>query len=61
MSVEQKLCEMRKNQPHSISNAIACIEKRFVVKSSGISCLALMEQSENDSPAVKKSVQDCEI
>ena len=49
-----------------MSNTIACIDIMFAVKNSGISCLALIfnlsiEQSENDIPALKKSVQACEI
>ena len=37
-------------------NAIACIDKRFAVKNSGISFDIQLEQSENDNPAGKKSV-----
>ena len=40
MFVEQKLCEVKIFQLQSMSNAITCIDKRFVVKNTVISCLA---------------------
>ena len=65
MSIEQQWFEAKIFQLQSMSNTIACIDIMFAVKNSGISCLALIfnlsiEQSENDIPARKKSVQACE-
>ena len=42
MNIEQKLCKEKIFQLKSMSNAIRCIDKRFKVKNSGISCLALI-------------------
>ena len=48
-----------------MSNAIICIEKRFAVKNSGISCVALMLNLSNLKMKIqhrsKKLVQGCEI
>ena len=38
----KKLFQVKKFQLQSMSNAITCIDKRFAVKNSGISCLALI-------------------
>ena len=42
MSIEQKLCKMKKIQLKSMSNAIRCIDHRFAFKNSGVACLALI-------------------
>ena len=42
MNIEQKLCKEKIFQLKSMPNAIRCIDKRFEVKNSGISCLALI-------------------
>ena len=42
MSNEQKLCEVKIFQLQSMSNAIRCIDQRFALKNSRISCLALI-------------------
>ena len=44
------------SQHQFMSNVMRCINQRFAFKNSGISCLALMQQSENDNPACKKEV-----
>ena len=47
MSIEQKLYKVKIFQLQSMSNAIRCIDQRFVFKNSGISCLALIFNSNN--------------
>ena len=42
MCIEQKLCNVNVFQLQSMSNAIGCINQRFVFKNSGILCLALI-------------------
>ena len=42
MNIEQKLCKEKIFQLKSMPNTIRCIDKRFEVKNSGISCLALI-------------------
>ena len=42
MSIEQKLCKVKKFQLQSMSNTIRCIDHRFAFKNSGIACLALI-------------------
>ena len=42
MSMEQKLCELKKFQLQSMLNAIRCINHRFAFKNSCIACLALI-------------------
>ena len=58
MSIEHKLCEVKRYQ------ATRCINQRFVFKNSGISCLALIFNLKNLSTTVlyeKKSVAGGEI
>ena len=64
MSIEQKLCELKIFQLHSMSNAIRCINQRFAFKKTRISCLALIFKMKNLSMTVlyaKKSVAGGEI
>ena len=64
MSIEQKLCEVKIFQLQSMSNAIRCIDQRFVFKNSGISCPALIFNLNNLSTTVlyaKKLVAGGEI
>ena len=42
MSNEQKLCKVRIFQLQDMLNALTCINQRFVLKNSGISCLAMI-------------------
>ena len=42
MSIEQKLCKVKKIQLQSMSNAMRCFDHRFVFKNSGFACLALI-------------------
>ena len=62
MSIEQNLCEEKIFQLQAVSNAIRCIDQRFVFKNSGISCRQeswyilsgldiQFEQSDKDKPA----------
>ena len=53
MSIEQKLCEEDTFQLQYMSNAILCIDKRFVVKNSDISCLALMFNLNNPNMKIQ--------
>ena len=41
MRIENKLCKVKILQLQSIFNEMTCLDKRFAVKNSGISCLAL--------------------
>ena len=43
MNVEQNLCEVKIFQPQSMSNTMRCINQRFELKISGLSCLALID------------------
>ena len=52
MSIEQKMCKVKIFQLQSISNAMIYIDKRFVVKNSGISCLALIFNLSNPRTTV---------
>ena len=52
MSVEQKLCDVKNFQLQSMSNAITCIDKRFVVKDSGRSCVALIFNLSNQKTTI---------
>ena len=63
ISIQQELCTEKFFQVQWLqymSNTMICIDKRFVVKNSGISCLALLVnlgnhcQSDHDNPAHKK-------
>ena len=59
-----KTMQWKKLQLQSMPNAMMYFDKRFAVKNSGISCLALIfdpRKSENDNPARKKSVQGGDI
>ena len=47
MSIEQKLCKVKILKLQSMSSLITCIDKRFEVTNSGISCLALILNSSN--------------
>ena len=44
MGIFQKLCKEKIFQLQSKSNAITYVDKRFELKNSGISCLALIFQ-----------------
>ena len=64
VNIEQNFCQEEISQLKFMSNAMPYIDKSFAVKNSGPSCLAFdiqLEQSEDDNPARKKSVQGCEI
>ena len=52
MSIEQKLCKVKIFQLQSMSNAIRCIDQRFAVKNSSISCLALIFKLKNQSKTI---------
>ena len=45
MRIENKLCKVKIFQLQSMFNEITCIDKRFAVKNSGISCPALSNPS----------------
>ena len=42
MNIEQKLCKVKIFQLQSMLDAIRCIDQRFALKNSRISCLALI-------------------
>ena len=56
MSIEQKLCEVKIFWLQSMLNAIRCIDQRFEIKNSCISCLALIFNLKNytNIPLCKK-------
>ena len=57
MSIEQKMCEVKIFQLQAMSNAITCIDKRFVVDWPEIQ----LEQSNNDNPTPTKLDEGCEM
>ena len=60
MRNEQILCKVKIFQLQSMSNEITCINQRFAVKKSGISCLALIFVLSNLRRTILHYVAGCE-
>ena len=64
VSIKQNLCKLKIFPLQSMWNAIRCIDQRFAFKNSGISCLAMIFNLNNQKTTVwcaKKSVAVGEI
>ena len=62
MRIEQKLCKEKiVFQFQSMSNAIGCMDKRFAVENSGISCLALIFKSSNPTMTILHANQSVPV
>ena len=56
MIVEQKICEEKKFQLQSMSNAITCIDKRFADNNSSISCLTIIFTLSNQTLTILHTI-----